>query len=142
MSARTVLIVEDDAMTMELVADLLGAAGFQVLKAQTAEGGIAAAIEHPPDLILMDIALPGLDGIAATRRLKQDPRTARIPVVALTAQVMRGDDERVRAAGCSGVIPKPIDSRTFAGTVAGFIGGNGEPERGVAKHHPGPWMAV
>ena len=127
MKSQTILVVEDSAMTVELVAGLLVVAGYQVLKAETAERGISSAIDHQPDLILMDLALPGLDGLEATRRLKQDPRTVRIPVVALTAQVMQGDEARARAAGCSGFIAKPIDTRTFAKTVAEFIHGTGGP---------------
>ena len=127
MKSQTILVVEDSAMTMELVADLLEAAGFQVLKAETAERGISSAIDHQPDLILMDLAFPGLDGLDATRRLKLDPRTVRIPVVALTAQVMGGDEARARAAGCSGFIGKPIDTRSFAKTVAEFLHEAGGP---------------
>ena len=74
-----------------------------------------------PDVILMDIALPGMDGLEATRRLKQDARTVRIPVVALTASAMRGDDSKARLAGCCGYIAKPIDTRRFAKTVAEFM---------------------
>jgi CheY-like chemotaxis protein len=124
-SPATVLVVEDSALTLELVADLLEAAGYRVLRAESAERGIAAALEHRAALVLMDVALPGLDGLAATERLKRDPRTASIPVVALSAQVMREDRERARAAGCTGFIPKPIDTRSFARTVAAFLGVDG-----------------
>ncbi len=121
MKSSIVLLIEDNPMNMELATDLLEAAGFQLLNAQTADAGIAMAVIHQPDIILMDIALPGMDGLEATRRLKQDKRTARIPVVALTASAMLGDDNKAISAGCSGYIPKPIDTRRFAATVAEFI---------------------
>jgi CheY-like chemotaxis protein len=137
MRARTILVVDDNAMSIELAADLLEVAGYRVLTALTAEGGISAARDHRPDLILMDIALPGLDGIEATHCLAQDPKTARIPVVALTAQVMDTDRVRALAAGCRGVMTKPFDTRSFAGTVAGFMGGDDGPETGAVGDGPG-----
>jgi CheY-like chemotaxis protein len=121
MNSRSVLLIEDNLMNMELATDLLETAGFQVLKAERAENGIALAVAEQPDIILMDIALPGMDGLEATRRLKQDARTVRIPVVALTASAMRGDDSKARLAGCCGYIAKPIDTRRFAKTVAEFM---------------------
>jgi two-component system cell cycle response regulator DivK len=137
MSARTILIVEDSAMSLELVTDLLEVAGYRVLKAVTAEAGISVAADDQPDLILMDIALPGLDGIEAIGRLAQDSRTARIPVVALTAQVLDSERERVLAAGCRGVITKPIDTRNLARTVAGFIGGDATTKTVATGNGPG-----
>ena len=121
MSSPKVLLIEDNPMNMELATDLLESAGFQVLKAERADEGIAMAVAKQPDIILMDIALPGMDGLKATRRIKQDARTAWIPIVALTASVMLGDDDRARSAGCSGYIGKPINTRQFASTVAAFI---------------------
>ena len=121
MKNQSVLLIEDNLMNMELATDLLETAGFQVLKADRAEVGIALAIAQQPDIILMDIALPGMDGLEATKRIKQDERTARIPIVALTASAMRGDDDRARSAGCCGYIAKPIDTRGFAKTVVEFM---------------------
>ena len=121
MTSRSVLLIEDNLMNMELATDLLETAGFEVLKAERAEDGIAKAVAEQPDIILMDIALPGMDGLEATRRLKQDARTARIPIVALTASAMRGDDSKARLAGCRGYIAKPIDTRRFAKTVAALM---------------------
>lgn len=121
MNERKVLLIEDNSMNMELATDLLETAGFQVFKAERAEIGIAIALAEQPDIILMDIALPGMDGLEATRRLKQDARTAQIPIVAVTASAMRGDDNKARLAGCCGYIAKPIDTRRFAKTVASFI---------------------
>ena len=122
MTRSKVLLIEDNLMNMELATDLLEAAGYAVLKAERAEVGIAIALAQQPDIILMDIALPGMDGLEATRRIKQDPQTAWIPVVALTASAMLGDDDRARSAGCCGYIAKPIDTRPFAKSVASFIG--------------------
>ena len=121
MNSRRVLLIEDNLMNMELAANLLEAAGFQVLKAERAEDGITMAVAEQPDIILMDIALPGMDGLEATRRIKQDDRTSRIPIVALTASAMRGDDNKAFLAGCCGYIAKPMDTRRFAKTVAEFM---------------------
>ena len=121
MNNRKVLLIEDNLMNMELATDLLEAAGYEVLKAERAEAGIAIAVAQQPDIILMDIALPGMDGLEATRRLKEDARTARIPVVALTASAMRGDNDKARSAGCCGYIAKPIDTRLFAKVVSDFM---------------------
>ena len=121
MKSRRVLLIEDNLMNMELATDLLETAGFQVLKAERAEAGIALAVAQQPDIILMDMGLPGMDGMEATRRLKQDARTAWIPVVALTASAMRGDDDRAQSAGCCAYIAKPIDTRLFAKTVAALM---------------------
>ena len=125
MNNRRVLLIEDNLMNMELATDLLETAGFQVLKAERAEDGIAMAVAQQPDIILMDIALPGMDGLEATRRLKQVPRTAWIPIVALTASAMQGDENKALLAGCCGNIVKPIDTRQFASKVAGFMNKDG-----------------
>jgi len=122
MSKPIVLLIEDNLMNMELASDLLEAGGFHVLKTERAEEGISTARVHQPDIILMDLALPGMDGLEATRRLKLDPETSWIPVVALTASVMRGDDNRARSVGCCGYIAKPIDTRQFIATVTSFMG--------------------
>jgi len=98
-----------------------------ISQAQSGEEGLRLAREAPPALILMDLRLPGIDGYAALRQVKEDPRTAHIPIVALTAQAMRGDKEAVLAAGFDGYISKPIDIRTFSQTVARVLakGGSG-----------------
>jgi CheY-like chemotaxis protein len=120
-NGKLVLVVEDNPANMELTADLLEVAGYRVVQATTAEAALDVATKEHFDVILMDISLPGMDGLAAVRQLKQDPRTAGIPVVALTAQAMPGDREQVAAAGCAGYIAKPIDTRRFAETVGQFI---------------------
>ena len=120
-SARRILVIEDNSMNMELTCDLLELAGFAVVKAVTAEEGLPLAVSAHPDLILMDIALPGMDGLEATRRLKGSEVTRGIPILALTASAMRSDEERAFAAGCGGIIRKPIDTRTFAREIANFL---------------------
>lgn len=126
-SRVTILIVEDNALNLELATDLLAAEGYLISQAQSGEEGLRLAREAPPALILMDLRLPGIDGYTALRQLKEDPRTAHIPIVALTAQAMRGDKEAVLAAGFDGYISKPIDIRTFSQTVARVLakGGSG-----------------
>ncbi|MDQ3068858.1 MAG: response regulator [Acidobacteriota bacterium] len=112
-----ILIVEDNPANMTLAKFLVESAGHTVISAADAEEGLAMARMGIPDLILMDIQLPGMDGLQATQLLKQDEATARIPVIALTALAMKGDEARIRAAGCDGYIAKPIAYRTFLETV-------------------------
>jgi CheY-like chemotaxis protein len=121
MSAPLFLIVEDNAINLELARDLLELEGFQVLSARDAVEGCRLARQCQPDLILMDISLPGMDGLAATRQLKGDPATAGIPVVALTAHAMRGDEPAALLAGCDGYLSKPINTRAFAGTLRAWL---------------------
>ena len=123
MSGRRILVVEDQEDNRTILRDLLTHAGFVVLEAVTGEEGVRAAEAHRPDLILMDIQLPGMDGLELTRRLKADPRTAGILVVALTAYAMKGDEEKARAAGCDGYISKPIDTRALPVRVAAYLEG-------------------
>ncbi|MBK5225463.1 MAG: response regulator [Thermoleophilia bacterium] len=116
-----VMLVEDNQMNSRLVEYVLERDGFEITIIASAEEAVQAAADDPPNIILMDIQLPGMDGIEATRRLKQNPLTAKIPVVAITAHAMRGDEERVRAVGCEGYILKPINTRELAGTVRKFL---------------------
>lgn len=116
-----ILVVEDNALNLELVTDLLEANGFEVLPAQTAEEGIELACRCAPDLILMDVSLPGLDGLAATKALRADPETRHLPIIALTAHAMKGDEQVALDAGCDGYLAKPIDTRSFGSKVASFI---------------------
>ena len=120
MAGELILIVEDNEKNLKLARDVLQFKGFRTLDAGTAEQGIAAAAEHLPDLILMDIQLPGTDGVAALRLLRDDPRTSAIPVVALTAYAMGEDRARLLAAGFDGYLTKPIDVKAFAEQVRGF----------------------
>jgi len=113
-----VLIVEDNPTNMTLAVFLVQSAGHTVLSATDAEAGLTMAREDQPDLILMDIQLPGMDGLEATALLKRDDATRNIPVVALTALAMKGDEERIRAAGCDGYIAKPMRYQEFLTTIA------------------------
>src|SRR5712692_8176668 len=113
MSGEKILVVEDNPLNRELTADILGAAGYTVLQAENAEKGLALARAESPALILMDVRLPGMDGLSATETLKEEAETREIPVVALTAHAMKGDEAKALAAGCRGYITKPIDTRTL-----------------------------
>lgn len=121
MTPHTVLVVEDNRMNLELASEVLGAAGFTVLEAMTGAEGIQVAIERLPDLVLLDMRLPDMDGLEVVRRLRADPRTGMLPVVALTAQAMKGDELAARRAGCSGYITKPINTRTFLAEVGRYL---------------------
>lgn len=113
-----ILVVEDNPANMELVVFLLQSAGHSVLTAMDAEVGLTLARNQRPSLILMDIQLPGMSGLEATVLLKQDAATSAIPVIALTALAMKGDEERIRSAGCDGYVAKPIAYKNFLATVA------------------------
>ena len=119
--ARRVLIVDDNLMNLKLASEVLEVGGFGVLSALDAESAQRLLADTVPDLILMDIALPGIDGLTLTRRLKQDGRLKHVPIVALTAFAMKGDDVKVIAAGCAGYISKPLDARTLAKQVGAYI---------------------
>jgi|SRR5579862_9191864 len=113
-----VLIVEDNAANMKLAVFLLQSAGHVVVSAADAEAGLTLARDEQPGLILMDIQLPGMDGLEATALLKRNEATRAIPVIALTALAMKGDEERIRAAGCDGYIVKPLRYQDFLATIA------------------------
>lgn len=118
-----ILVIEDNAANMKLALFLLDKAGHEVLQATDAEEGIRLARERRPQLILMDVQLPGMDGLAAARLLKRDPATRDIKVVALTAFAMTGDRERIVAAGCDGYIAKPIRYQEFLKVVGEMAAG-------------------
>lgn len=132
MPQKVILLVEDHPQDLELVTDLLRGAGYQVLTATTAEEGLVLTNSHWPDLILMDIRLPGLDGLQATKLLKADPATRTIPVIALTAHAMPGDQERTREAGCDGHLTKPFRAQFFLEQVDIYLH-HGPPGWGVKK---------
>ena len=113
-----VLLIEDNPANSALAVFLLESAGYTVLDARDAEAGLMLARTEHPNLILLDIQLPGMDGLEATRQLKSDAVTSAIPVIAVTALAMKGDEERIRAAGCDAYIAKPIRYREFLATVA------------------------
>jgi len=112
-----VLIIEDNDKNLKLARDLLRYHGFETIEAMNAEDGIVLARDRSPRLVLMDIQLPGMDGVSALAELRKDPATSTIPVVAMTASVMKEDRERFDKAGFDGFITKPIDVRTFPDTV-------------------------
>jgi len=116
-----VLVVEDNPTNMTLAIFLLQSAGHAVLSAADAEAGLTLARAEQPDLILMDIQLPGMDGLEATALLKKADMTSAIPVIAMTALAMKGDEERIRAAGCDGYIAKPMRYREFLETIAAHL---------------------
>ena len=123
MRKPVVLIVDDNAKNLKLATDVLSVNGFDALRATTGAEGIALAAKHQPDVILMDLRLPDMDGTDAARRLAEGRRTARIPVVALTSLRLEGDVDWLRAAGFAGYLEKPISVRDFAGQVRSFCGG-------------------
>ena len=120
--SKRVLIVEDNDLNMKLFNDLLEAHGFQTLKARAGLEGLQLARDHHPDLILMDIQLPEVSGIDIIRLLKEDDSLRAIPVIAITAFAMKGDEERIRESGCEGYLSKPISVVKFIETVRRFIG--------------------
>ena len=113
-----VLVVEDNGANMRLALLLLTSVGHTVLQATSGEGALTSARNERPDLILMDIQLPGMDGLEAIAQLKRDEATRDIPMIALTALAMKGDEERIRAAGCDGYIAKPIRYQEFLAVIA------------------------
>ena len=121
MTGNKILIIEDNLLNLDLATDLLEANGFVVSSARTAEEGLRMAREILPDLVLMDIGLPGMDGLRATQDLKANPATRHLTVVGLTAHAMKGDEEIALNAGCDGYLTKPIDTRTFPETITRFI---------------------
>jgi two-component system cell cycle response regulator DivK len=118
-----ILIIEDNQANMKLARLLLRQAGYMTLSATDAETGLAIARSERPDLILMDIQLPGMDGLTATAQLKQDPVTAAIPVIALTALAMKADQERCRSAGCDAYIAKPLRYQDLYRVIDSLLSG-------------------
>ena len=118
---KTILLVEDNLKNLKLCKDLLGLRGYSVLEATDGEEGINIARLHRPDLVIMDIQLPVLSGLEAVRILREKSETKSIPIIALTAFAMKGDEERFLQAGFDGYIPKPIDTRRFVDQVKEFL---------------------
>ena len=124
MTARKILVVEDNDMNMQLVEYLLEEGGFEIAKASSGEEALALARDPAtiaPDLILMDIHLPGMDGLSVVRAMKSDEHMRQVPILALTAHAMRGDKDRFLEAGCDGYISKPIDVKTFITSIEQYI---------------------
>ena len=121
MQNKTIVVIEDNELNMKLVRGLLSMGNYDIHEAGDAESGIELARQHLPDLILMDIQLPGMDGLTATRLMKEDSVFNDIPIVALTSYAMDGDEEKATESGCSGYISKPIDTRSFLETIARYL---------------------
>jgi CheY-like chemotaxis protein len=121
MKIKTILVIEDNKLNMKLVNGLIKIGKYRMLEAIDAESGIQLIREQRPDLVLMDIQLPGMDGLSATKVIKEDPDLKVIPIVALTSFAMQGDEKKALAAGCTGYITKPIDTRKFLETVSQYL---------------------
>jgi two-component system cell cycle response regulator DivK len=119
--SKTVLIVEDNELNMKLFRDLLEAHGYATLQTRNGIEALSLAREHQPDLILMDIQLPEVSGLDVTKWLKDDESLRHIPVIAVTAFAMKGDEERIREGGCEAYISKPISVVSFLATIDGFL---------------------
>jgi two-component system cell cycle response regulator DivK len=120
--AKTVLIVEDNELNMKLFNDLLEAKGYNVIQTRNGLKALDLAKEHRPDLILMDIQLPEVSGLEVTKWIKEDEMISSIPIIAVTAFAMKGDEERIRQGGCEAYISKPISVATFIKTIQYYIG--------------------
>ena len=120
--AKRILVVEDHEENRQILRDLLGHAGFEMLEAYSGEDGVTAAARERPDLILMDIQLPGIDGYEVTRRIKADPALRAIPIIAVTSYALSGDDQKALAAGCDAFVTKPFSPRALLAKIRGFLG--------------------
>jgi two-component system, cell cycle response regulator DivK len=119
---QRILVVEDTEDNRQILRDLLSSAGYEIIEAADGESGVSMAAKELPDLILMDIQLPVIDGYEATRRIKADPTTRHIPVVAVTSYALVGDEAKAREAGCDGYVAKPFSPRHLLETVREFLG--------------------
>jgi len=126
MTGERILVVEDNEKNMKLFRDVLSATGYRTLEATTGGAAVELATKHAPDLVLMDIQMPDVDGVEALRRLRADERTAAIPVLAVTAQAMQGDREHFLAEGFDGYLSKPLNIRELLGTVREHCDGRAE----------------
>ena len=126
MTPRRILVVEDNPLNLKLVREVLSFAGYDVVEAQSGEDGLRVAQENPPDLVLMDLQLPGIDGFETLHRLRQDTLGPNVPVVAVTAFAMAEDKDRASKAGFDGYIEKPISVRALPGQIEAFLGVRGD----------------
>jgi len=124
MKIKTILVVEDNDLNMKLVRGLIKIGKYRMLEATDAESAIRIIREQRPDLVLMDIQLPGMDGLSATKIITEDPSLKDIPIVALTSYAMQGDEEKALEAGCTGYIAKPIETRKFLKTISRYLNGD------------------
>jgi CheY-like chemotaxis protein len=121
MSKPRILIIDDNDMNVRLIAFVLSDAGYDVQSAPDGAAAMTALEQQLPDLILMDLQLPGLSGLELTRRLRANPRTANVIIIAITAYALVGDEGKARSAGCNGYLTKPIDTLTLPGVIAGYL---------------------
>jgi two-component system cell cycle response regulator DivK len=119
--SKRILVIEDQEDNRRIVRDLLTSVGYEIIEAVTGEEGVTAAETHVPDLILMDIQLPGLDGYEATRRIKANPALLHIPIIAVTSYALSGDDVKAFAAGCNGYVSKPFSPRALLAKIREFL---------------------
>ena len=119
--SNRILVVEDQEDNRQILRDLLGSANYEIIEAGNGEEGVAAAIAHKPDLILMDIQLPIMDGYEATRRIKAMPEMRAIPIIVVTSYALGGDEEKARAAGCDAYVPKPYSPRQLLAKIREFL---------------------
>jgi two-component system cell cycle response regulator DivK len=119
--SKRILVIEDQEDNRRIVRDLLSSVGYEIIEAVTGEDGVTAAATHVPDLILMDIQLPGLDGYDATRRIKANPALRHIPIIAVTSYALSGDDVKAFAAGCDGYVSKPFSPRALLVKIREFL---------------------
>lgn len=119
--SKRILVVEDHEDNRQILRDLLGSAGYEIIEAGNGEDGVAAATGQKPDLILMDIQLPIVDGYEATRRIKSDPELRSIPIIVVTSYALGGDEEKARAAGCDAYVAKPYSPRQLLATIREFL---------------------
>jgi CheY-like chemotaxis protein len=118
---KKVLVIEDNELNLKLVKSLLKLGEFEMTEAKSAEKGIQVARDYQPDIILMDIQLPGMDGLEATRQIKQDENLKAIPIIALTSYAMQGDEQKAIESGCIGYITKPVDTRSFLSKISQYL---------------------
>lgn len=121
MSGKTILYVEDNEFNRKIVRDLLKRTGYALIEAQDGEAGVATALEKRPDLILMDIQLPKISGIEATRRLRAEPETAATPIIALTSFALSGDEQKAREAGATAYLAKPYSPKELLGLIRSML---------------------
>jgi len=118
---KKILVVEDNEINMYLCCRIIKSSGYEVIEARTGEEGVALALKERPDLIIMDIQLPGIDGLEATKRIRESESDGEIPIIALTSYAMAGDKKRALKAGCTGYIEKPINPDTFLGEIKKYL---------------------
>jgi two-component system cell cycle response regulator DivK len=121
-AGKLILVIEDHEENRRLLRDLLTSFGYELTEALTGEDGLTAAAANPPDLILMDIQLPGIDGYETTRRIKSNPALQHIPVIAVTSYALSGDDVKAFAAGCDAYVTKPFDPAELLEKIKGYLG--------------------